>query len=151
MAVVWNDQSTAEQRTGAVETILKQSKLTLNELSGSAKQQAITEFQSGSGWYRGIEVDRLSEEEAGIIAARLVRRVQAKTNLPSQKAEGLQKAISDALKKRFTDDKVKQEQNALLKSGNGLQLIASEYLDEEQIPILKEALASGLRPLPNER
>ena len=111
----------------------------------------MNEFRSGSGWYRGAQVDRLSEEEAGIIAARLVRRVQAKTTVPPERATALQRAMTEALKKRLTDDKVKQEQNALLKSGDRLQQVVGEYLDKEQIPILKEAIASGLRPLPDEK
>lgn len=151
MAVVWSRQSTAEQRVGTVETFQKESQVSLNELTGKAMQQALNEFQSGSGWYRGAQVDRLSEEEAGIIAARLVRRVQAKTTVPSEKADALQRAMTEALKKRFTDDKVKQEQNALLKSQGGLQKVVGPYLDEDQIPIFKEAIAFGFRPQPGEQ
>ena len=151
LAVVWSDQSTPEQRAGTIEAFRKDRQMTLDEVNGSANQQVLNEFRSGSGWYRGAQVDRLSEEEAGIIAARLVRRVQAKTTVPPEKATALQLAITEALKKRFTDNKVKQEQNALLNSGDGLQQAVGEYLDKEQIPILKEAIASGLRPLPNEK
>ena len=121
------------------------------EIKGKPRDEAAKEFLSGNGWYRGADVDRLSEEEAGIIAARLVRRVEAKTTLPKEKAEAFQRALADALRKRFTDDKTKQDQNAVLKSEDGMQQLASKYLDTEQIPILKEALARGLRPLPNER
>jgi hypothetical protein len=155
MAVVWSDRSKMEQRTGTINAVLKEQcyEMTANELPGNEKQRILKGFLSRSGWYRGAEVDRLSEEEAAIIAARLVRRVQAKTTLPPEKAQALQSAMTDALKKRFTDNKVKQEQeqNALLKSGDGLQQVVGEFLDKEQIPILKEAIASGLRPLPNEK
>jgi hypothetical protein len=151
MAVVWSGQSTAEQRAGTVNTFQKESQMALNELTGRAKQQTLNEFESGSGWYRGAQVDRLSEEEAGIIAARLVRRVQAKTTVPPEKAAAFQRTMTEALKKRFTDDKAKQEQNALLKSGDGWQQFVGEYLDKEQIPILMEAIASGFRQLPGEK
>jgi hypothetical protein len=153
MAVVWSEQSTTEQRAATIDAVLKQQccDITVNELMGSARQEASKDFRSGAGWYRGSDVDRLSEEEAGIIAARLVRRVQAKTSLPPEKAEAFQRAVADALKKRFTDDKVKQEQNALLRSEGGWQQAMGEYLDKEQIPILKEAIANGLRPLPGEK
>ena len=122
-----------------------------SEVKGGERVKALTEFMSGKGWYHGEAVDRLSEEEAGIIAARLVRRVEAKATLTKAKAEALQRALADALSKRFTDDKAKQEQNFLLKTEDGLQRVAGEYLDEHQMPFLKEAIASGLRPLPNEK
>ena len=151
MAVVWSGQSTAEERAEIIENFQKESQMSLNELAASEKQQALTDFKSGSGWYRGAEVDRLSEEEAGIIAARLVHRVEAKTTLAQDKADGLQRAVTEALKKRFTDNKVKQEQNALLKTEDGLQQAAGAYLDKGQIPIFKEAIANGLRPLSGEK
>jgi hypothetical protein len=148
IAVVWKTESKAKARRSVV-TKLKEQEAT--EIKGRARDETITEFLSGNGWYRGADVDRLSEEEAGIIAARLVRRVEAKTTLPKEKAEALQRALADALRKRFTDDKTNQNQNALLKSEGGLQQVASQYLDADQVPVLKEALASGLRPLPNEK
>lgn len=148
IAVVWKPESKAKARQ-SVATKLKEQEAT--EIKGKPRDEAITEFFSGNDWYRGADVDRLSEEEAGIIAARLVQRVAAKTTLPKEKAEALQRALADALKKRFTDDKIKQDQNALLKSEDGLQQVAGQYLDKDQIPILKEAIAGGLRPLPNEK
>lgn len=86
-----------------------------------------------------------------IIAARLVRRLQAKTAVAADNADGLQRAIADGLRKRFTDDTAKRDHDAFLKSEEGLQRVAGPYLDKEQIPILKEAIANGLRPLPNEK
>ncbi len=148
IAVVWNSESKPEARR-IVATKLKEKDAT--EASGKSRDEAVAEFLSGNGWYRGNAVDRLSEEEAGIIAARLVRRVQAKTVLTSDKAKGLQRAIADTLKKRFTDAKAKENQDSLLKSEYGLQEAAGPYLANNQIPILKEAIASGLRPLPNEK
>jgi hypothetical protein len=148
IAVVWKPESKAKARR-SMATKLKEQEAT--EIKGKPRDEAITEFLSGKGWYRGADVDRLSEEEAGIIAARLVQRVEAKTTLPRAKADALQHALADALKKRFTDDKTKQDQNALLKSEDGLQQVAGQYLDKDQIPFLKEAIASGLRPLPNEK
>src|SRR5206468_5617516 len=72
IAVVWKPESKAQARR-SVATKLKEHEAT--EIKGKPRGEAITEFLSGDGWYRGAEVDRLSEEEAGIIAARLVQRV----------------------------------------------------------------------------
>ncbi len=75
IAVVWKPESKAKARRG-VATKLKEQEAT--EIKGKPRDEAITEFLSGNGWYRGADVDRLSEEEAGIIAARLVQRVEAR-------------------------------------------------------------------------
>jgi len=107
----------------------------------------VKDFLSRKGWYRGADVDRLSEEEADIIAARLVRWVQAKTALPKDKAEGLQHAFSDTLRKDLTGKST---------GPNRLEDVAREYLDQEQIKILKDAIKdevaieNGERPAPNE-
>ena len=117
------------------------------EMQGKSRDDAVNDFLSGKGWYRGANVDRLSEEEADIIAARLVRWVQAKTPLAKDKAEGLQRAFADTLRKDLTGKSV---------GPNRLEDVARDYLDQEQIKILKEAIKdevaieNGERPLPNE-
>lgn len=115
----------------------------VRELQGEARDQALKELQSGHGWYRGAEVDRLSEEEAGVIAARLVRRVQAKTTLTQDKAERLERVLTDAYKKCFTEERYEE---AL-----PVSKLAGDFLDEKQIAILKEAIEAGVQPLPNEQ
>ena len=98
---------------------------------------------SGRGWYRGADVDRLSEEEASIIAARLVNRVQAKTALANDKAERLRQVLADTFRKMFTEG---QNQKGL-----SVQDLAGGFLDEKQIAILKEAIQKGVRPLDGEK
>ena len=113
--------------------------------------KAVQDFLSGKGWYHGPDVDRLSEEEADIIAARLVRWVQAKSLLPKDKAEGLQRTFADTFRKDLTGEYARLNQKP-----RRLQDIARDYLDEEQIKILKqaikdeEAIENGERPAPNE-
>src|SRR6266508_596279 len=99
IAVVWKSESDGEARRKIVAE-LKEEHAT--EIAGKPRGEAVKDFLSGKGWYRGADVDRLSEEEAGIIAARLIRRVQAKTALAKDKAEGLQSALSDSLRKDLT-------------------------------------------------
>ncbi len=144
ISVVWKPDSDAETRRN-VTAELKEDHAT--ELEGKSRDNAVKDFLSGKGWYRGADVDRLSEEEADIIAARLVRWVQAKTALPKDKAEGLQHAFSDTLRKDLTGKST---------GPNRLEDVAREYLDQEQIKILKDAIKdevaieNGERPAPNE-
>ncbi len=144
IAVVWKPESNAEARRKVVAE-LKEDHAT--ELEGKSRDESVKDFLSGKGWYHGADVDLLSEEEADIIAARLVRFVQAKTALPNNKAEPLQSAFSDLLRKDLTGKST---------GANHLEDIAREYLDQEQIKILKqaikdeEAIENGERPVPNE-
>src|SRR6266568_3371457 len=144
IAVVWKPESSVETR-GNVAAELKEDHAV--EMQGKSRDEAVKDFLSGRGWYRGVDVDRLSEEEAGIIAARLVRWVRAKRALAKDKAEGLQRAIEDTLRKDLTGKST---------GPNRLEDIAREYLDQEQIKIFKEsikdevAIENGEKPVPKE-
>jgi predicted DNA binding protein len=141
IAVVWKPDATAEARSH-VAGELKEDRAT--EIEGASRDEAVKDFLSGKSWYRGADVDRLSEEEADVIAARLVRRVQAKTALAKDKAEGLQHALADVYKQRLTN-KISREQEL-----SRFLDIGREYLAQDQVAILKEAIENGVLPLPNE-
>ena len=144
IAVVWKPESNAETRRN-VATELKEDHAV--EMQGKSRDEAVKDFLSGKGWYRGADVDRLSEEEAGIIAARLVRWVRAKTALAKDKAEGLQRAVEDTLREDLTGKST---------GPNRLEDVAREYLDQGQIKIFKEAIKdevaieNGEKPVPKE-
>src|SRR6266478_9646746 len=148
IAVVWKPESDAETRS-QVATGLKEDRAT--ELQGDSRDKTVQDFLSGKGWYHGADVDRLSEEEADIIAARLVRWVQAKSSLPKDKAEGLQRAFAESLRKDLTGEYARLNQKP-----RRLQDIARDYLDAEQIKVLKEAIKDedaiegGEKPVPKE-
>ena len=144
IAVVWKPESNAEARRKVVAELKEDHAI---ELNGKPRDEAVTDFLTGKGWYHGADVDRLSEEEADIIAARLVRWVQAKSALTKDKAEGLQRAFSDTLRKDLTGKST---------APNRLENVARNYLDQQQIKILREAIQNeeaienGERPVPKE-
>jgi len=148
IAVVWKAESDAETRS-KVATGLKEDRAI--ELQGDSRDKTVQDFLSGKGWYHGADVDRLSEEEADIIAARLVRWVQAKSSLAKEKAEGLQRAFAETLRKDLTGEYARLNQKP-----RRLGDIARDYLNEEQIKILKqaikdeEAIENGEKPVPKE-
>src|SRR6266849_248205 len=125
ISVVWKPDSDAETRRN-VTAELKEDHAT--ELEGKSRDNAVKDFLSGKGWYRGADVDRLSEEEADIIAARLIRWVQAKSSLTKGKAEGLQRTFSETLRKDLTGEYARLNQKP-----RSLGDIARDYLNEEQI------------------
>jgi len=145
VAVVWKQDAKRKARRGAQKT-LKDAKA--SKLSADAQARTLADFESGKGWYRGAEVDRLSEEEAGVIAARWVSRVQAKTTLAEEKAEGLREALTEGLKKCLTGKAAMPE----TQEAKGLEFrrVAAPFLDEKQLEILSEAAGCGMRAMPNE-
>jgi hypothetical protein len=148
IAIVWKSDSNGENRR-KVATQLKEDRAT--ELNGESRDETVSDFLSSKGWYRGANVDRLSEEEAAIIAARLVRFVQAKTPLVKEKAEPLQRALEDGLRKDLTGEYARLNQKP-----RRLEDIARDYLNEEQLKILRtaikdeEAIENGDKPVPKE-
>ena len=148
IAVVWKSEANAQlnaQTQQYLESRLRAAgrDADVTELQGEARDQALKELQSRKDWYRGAEVARLSEEEAGIIAARLVRRVKAKTTLAQDKAERLERALTAAYRKRFAEENYEET--------FPVRQLAGNFLDEKQMVILQEAMAKGIRPLPNEQ
>jgi hypothetical protein len=146
LAVVWPEQSQPGRRSQALEAALKARGLSAKELVGDARQTALKDFQSSAGWYRGADVDRLSEEEAGIIAARLTVRIREKVTITDEKAQTLQTEFTTALKQKltgqFTPDELRE---AMFK-------ICRERLGEQDAAVLQEAFKKGdLRPRPNEK
>src|SRR5438477_10970397 len=142
IAVVWKPESDASIRRKLVAELKEDHAI---ELDGKPRDEAVNDFLSGKGWYRGADVDRLSEEEADVIAARLVRRVQAKTALAKDKAEGLQRALAEAFRQRFTN-KISREQEI-----SRFQDIGREYFEKDQMPILTGAIDGGVLPLAGEK
>jgi len=142
IAVVWKPNSDTETRRN-VATDLQEDRAT--ELDGKLRDETVADFLSGRGWYRGADVDRLSEEEAGVIAARWIRRVQTKTTLSKDKAEELQAALTNALRKKLTGKNGGPNEEEL-----SVEQVDANYLDPAQIKILKGAIDKGVRPLPED-
>jgi hypothetical protein len=146
LAVIWPDQSKPGQRSQSVESAFKARQLSAKELTGDARETALKDFQSSAGWYRGADVDRLSEEEAGIIAARLTARIREKITVTDEQTRALQTEFTSALKQKltgqFTPDELRE---AMFK-------ICRERLGEKDAAVLQEAFKKGeLRPRPNEK
>jgi hypothetical protein len=145
MAIVWSERSTPKQRSEALKSILNQAEIDGKELAGEARQQALNSFRQGKGWYRGVEVDRLSEEEAGVIAARLVRRIRAKITVTDEKAIAIEQGFTTALKQKLTGKSSKGDaQEAMIN-------ICRENLSQKDVAILQEAFAAGVCAVKDEK
>ena len=118
------------------------------ELRDQARAAALEDFFVGADWLRGTDVDQLSSREAGVIALRLVKRLQTKAAVSEKVACSLAVAITAFFTGRFLRDRIEPEQ--VDDSGEELLKIATAYLDERAIGAFADALEEGYRPGPGE-
>src|SRR5258708_2885493 len=72
LAIVWRKDVKADSRSAEIQSIADDRGIASHEITGERRGGTLTSFASRTGWYRASEVDRLSEEEAGVIVDRLV-------------------------------------------------------------------------------
>lgn len=158
LAVVWKHNSDASKRDEIASSIFKKHNLRVERVKGRNHERFFEGFREGKGWYRGSEVNRLSEEEADVIADRLTRSIASKVSLPDDKTKLLKSDIAQVFKNRLIEDKAlagigkntekrrQYKQNleeALLEVGN-------KHLDENGLRAMKESFSTMYRPQPEE-
>jgi hypothetical protein len=148
LAVVGSKNCPNERRAQVVKATLEAEDILSEELRGQARAAALEDFFIGADWLRGTDVDQLSSHEAGVIAWRLVKRLQTKAAISEEKACSLAGAITAFFKGRFLRDRIQPEQ--VDDSGQELLKIATAYLDERAIGAFANALEEGYRPEPGE-
>lgn len=160
LAVVGSKSSSRDSHTKIVESLFEEifEKDGATEIVGEARETELTTFISGDGWYRAAQTVSLSMEEADIIAARLVRRIQSEVPLPDKKTKALWTGFAAVFKRQFTGETgqpkpVSQEPDPVNVQQRNDQLakVAREHLDEAGMTAFQEALAKGYRPQPGEK
>ncbi|GEM_PF-395282 len=154
IAVVWKENTTPDLRTSVANAVFTENKLNVTAVSGEEEKTLMADFVNKQNWYRNTDVDKLSMEEAGVIADRLISRVNAKTTLSKEKAKNLKTEFIQAFKNRFTKNYGSAINNNEQKVVNDnkkqiadeLLSIGKKYLNESEMTALKEAIGMGLRP-----
>ena len=131
-----------------VKAALEAEDILSEELRGEARDAALDDFFVGADWLRGTDVDQLSSREAGIIALRLVKRLQTKAAISEEVANSLAAAITEFFEQRFLRDRILPEQVNC--SSEELLKIATAYLDDRAMDTFANALEEGYRPVPGE-
>lgn len=150
LGVVWSSANAQPQK---IIDALARHGLAGEELDSSERPLASVAFAAGDGWYRAMHLKALSAEEAQVIAARLVRRLQQKTKLPPDTVERLMRRL--------------QERCALALEAGAAAAVGIELLREQVAEALLDAgrhvldpaayrhfeavVALGHRPLSGER
>lgn len=160
IAVVWQKGVSSKLRKATAESVFGENNMQVTGLSGREYKNALSDFSNKQNWYRGTDVDKLSLEEADVIARRLVARVNSKTSLSKEKSEKLQNEIASVFKSTFlnlnpaaginsNENKV-YEQNER-KTEDQLLEVGNKHLNEAEMNALKDAISLGWRPTETER
>jgi len=142
LAVVWKEPQQSAHASGLVGSLFKAKGLSVTALAGSPLAVALQDFAARSGWYRGQDVNRLSEQEGLVFTERMAKRVESRTKL----AAAASTALRADLRKFCIDWLVGQggrETKVLLD-------LAAKYLDPAQRRVYEVALKEGFQALPGE-
>ena len=148
LAIVWKKDVDSSRRTAELQSISDEHGISLHELRGAQREQDLKSFDSRQGWYRGAEVDRLSEEEAMAIVDRLVRRAEAKAPTIAGKAEKLKVDIGQVIRERLTSCDSRECRASYRRK---LEETARKDLTETEFAALMEAEKLGYRPVGDEQ
>jgi hypothetical protein len=94
LAIVWKKGTTPDERAAEIRSEAEEWHMSLHELTGGLRDAILSSFMSDKAWYRGVEVDQLSAEEANIIVGRWIRRAATKAPTIAGKSESLKLAVA---------------------------------------------------------
>ena len=137
LAVVWKSQN--DRSDSAVEALFEKHKLAA---------AALKEYQAEQ-WYAAADVDRLSEHEARVIAARLVNRALSHLDLAPNRVAALTEDLAMIFARHLTlrDEECDTRRDVIEAE---LAKAASKYLSPQQLAELRKAGEQGIQALPGE-
>lgn len=158
IAVVWQKGTSPDLRKATTNAVFEENNMNVTGLSGQKHQNMLTDFGSKTNWYEGNDVDKLSTEEADVIANRLLTRISSNATLSKENSEALKKEFADVFKSRFTKNygsEINSNEQKVwtvseLNIEEDLLAVGKKYLTESELTSLREAIALGLRPTENE-
>lgn len=143
LALAWKDAAhpaTTEQ----LDKLLAETEIAVHDVAAMDRPALAASFASNTGWYDASTLDRLSEQEAAVIARRLVRRLSAKTSLTTAQKTILKNAIEKSCLERFTKSTGQELDQRII------AVSKEARLKPPAIAAFRDVIALGYRPLPNE-
>lgn len=148
LAIVWKEGATGDARAAEIRSVEDDRGISLHDLTGEHRDKNLKSFAARTGWYRGAEVDRLSEEEAVVIADRLILRATRKAPTIADKSGPLRTAMTNVIREQLTGCTSTQCRRDCHKK---IVVIARKNLNDEEFNALMEAEKQGYRPIGDER
>ncbi|MBI2753753.1 MAG: DUF3330 domain-containing protein [Betaproteobacteria bacterium] len=151
IAVVMTATGSGTKVANAARAVFRKHRIAVEALRGEQFAKALGDFAVRSTWHRGADVDRLSEEEARIIAARLVARLRARAALPELRANVLEMALAEACAHELIRNPTQSVAARKRRLASAVLAAARERLDAPAYAAFADAVRLGHRPLPAER
>ncbi len=148
LAIIWKKGVKSGARRAELRSLTDDRGISLHELTGERRNESLKNFESRKDWYRGAEVDRLSEEEAGIIVGRLIHRAARREPTINERAVTLRSALTKVIREQLTGCTTTQCREDCRKQ---LTAIARQNLNDREFHALMEAERQGYRPIGDER
>lgn len=147
LAIVWEQRSTPADRAATLADIDKEHDVSFVEIEVKDVGPVAQSFRTGIGWHRGADVDRLSEEEAGVIAGRLLDRVTKSLPASAARVEAFKPTLTDSIRRLL----VETPGGSRAQWRDELLSAAREQLSEPETAALSDAMALGFRAVGDER
>ena len=147
LAIAWEQGSTPTDRATAVTDISKEHEVSLVEIEGKDLEAVAQGFRAGTGWHRGADVDRLSEEEAGVISNRLTARVAKSLPASAARVEAFKPTLTDSIRRLL----VESPDSSRARWRDEVLTTARQHLSEPETAALRDAMALGFRAVSDEQ
>lgn len=105
IAIVWEEGPNATLKHTVVTGIFEKHQVNAKELSNDDYTHNYQSFSKGENWLKGSEVDKLSKEEASIIANQIVDAIKEKTKLSSENERKIHQKTTDVFYEFFLNYK----------------------------------------------
>jgi hypothetical protein len=152
LAVRWERQSLEDERILTSAFTGEQCGCAENLTDPDLRRGLLETLARGQGWYRAAEVDQLSEREAAIIAARMVKRLSGKVALDSEVTDRLTRSLAQACRRMLTTETPGTYESRAQRLQAAMLAAAHVHLTDDQYAVFQRSVAvDGHRPLPRER
>lgn len=142
LAIVWKEPQTRARGAGVVGSLFRPEGLSVAALDGPAQSEALQDFAARTKWYRGQDVNRLSEQEGLVFTERMTRRVEARAKLSPASVSALRADLRTFCVEMLLG-RGSRDTPVLLD-------LATKYLDAAQLKAYQAALKEGFQALPGE-
>ena len=151
IAVVRTPTAAGAASIDPVLVVFRKHRIAVEALRGERFANALKDFASLSGWLRGADVDRLSEEEARTIAARLVARLRARSAVPGHLVIALEDAVIRACADQLIRAPSQSPVTRKRRLASAVLAAAREQLGAAEYAAFAGVVKLGHRPLRGER
>jgi len=144
IAIVWNPAVSSNMRRAAVDSVFTRHGLPIVHADKTVHGDLAASFATRTNWYKGSEVDKLSIEEAGVIADKIITPLAKAVSFRSEEDKlSLREDMKNIIQDCFLSINSYRELDAQTyqRLENEIRLAGEKYLGKGNMPEVKFATA----------